>query len=103
MKNFGEILKKAQEMQQKMADMQGKLATTEVTGSAGAGMVQVLMTGAGNVLKVTIDPSVTDDLSILEDLLVAAFNDARQKTDELVKKQTADMQSGLKLPFNLPF
>ena len=101
MKNFSEILKKAQEMQQKMVDIQNKLAEQEVTGSAGAGMVEIVMNGVGKVSKVKIDPSVASDTSMLEDLLVVAINDAREKVDELSQKQAEEMKQGL--PFKLPF
>lgn len=98
MKNFADIIKKAQQMQQKMTDMQKELESAEVTGAAGAGMVQVVMTR-----KVSIDPSVAQDTEVLEDLLVVAINDARQKADELVAQKTDAMKSGLNLPFKLPF
>lgn len=103
MKNFADIMKKAQQMQQKMTDMQKELESAEVTGAAGAGMVQVVMTGDGKARKVSIDPSVTQDTEVLEDLLVVAINDARQKADELVAQKTDAMKSGLNLPFKLPF
>lgn len=101
MKNFGDILKKAQEMQQKMVDMQNKLAEQEVTGSAGAGMVEIVMNGVGKVSKIKIDPSVASDTTMLEDLLLVAFNDAHDKVDELSQKQAEEMKQGL--PFKLPF
>ena len=69
MKNFADIMKKAQQMQQKMTDMQKELESAEVTGAAGAGMVQVVMTGDGKARKVSIDPSVAQDTEVLEDLL----------------------------------
>ncbi|MCQ2966149.1 MAG: YbaB/EbfC family nucleoid-associated protein [Alphaproteobacteria bacterium] len=101
MKNFNDILKKAQEMQQKMVDMQNKLAEQEVTGAAGAGMVEVVMNGLGKVSKIKIDPSVASDTAMLEDLLLVAFNDAHDKVDELSQQQAEKMKQGL--PFKLPF
>lgn len=100
MKNFGDILKKAQEMQGKMAEMQEKMALVEITGTSGGGLVQVVLNGKGIARKVTIDPSAAEDVTVLEDLLVAAFNDAQKKVEEALSKE---MQGGLGLPFNLPF
>ena len=87
MKNLGNFMKQAQQMQQQMVDLQTKLEETEITGSAGGGMVQVILTGKGNMKKVTIDPTALDpsDVGIIEDLIVAAYNDAKQKLKSLPK------------------
>ena len=81
MKNIGQLMKQAQQMQQKMGEMQEQLASVEMTGMAGGGMVQVTLNGKGDVKKVKLDKAVVDpeEVEVLEDLLVAAFNDARQK------------------------
>jgi nucleoid-associated protein EbfC len=106
-KNLGNMLKQAQQMQTRMAEMQAKLEATEVEGQAGAGMVTVRLTGKGDLRRVTIDPSLmtADDREVLEDLLVAAHADAKQKVEatmaEEMQKATAGMglPPGLKLPF----
>jgi hypothetical protein len=105
MKNLGNMLKQAQQMQGKMAEMQARLESTEVEGQSGAGMVKVKLTGKGDLRRVTIDPSLMDDREVLEDLLVAAHADARTKVEammaEEMQKATAGMAlpPGLKLPF----
>ncbi|WP_439595426.1 YbaB/EbfC family nucleoid-associated protein [Falsiroseomonas sp.] len=113
MKNLGNMLKQAQQMQTRMQEMQAKLEQTEVEGGAGGGMVKVLLSGKGDLRRVSIDPSlmVADDREVLEDLLVAAHADAKQKVEatmaEEMQKATAGMNipgglgglGGLKLPF----
>jgi DNA-binding YbaB/EbfC family protein len=110
MKNLGNMLKQAQQMQTRMQEMQAKLEQTEVEGAAGGGMVKVLLSGKGDLRRVTIDPSLmtADDREVLEDLMVAAHADAKQKVEatmaEEMQKATAGMNlpgglGGLKLPF----
>jgi DNA-binding YbaB/EbfC family protein len=106
-KNLGNMLKQAQQMQTRMAEMQAKLEATEVEGQAGGGMVKVKLTGKGDLRRVSIDPSLmtADDREVLEDLIVAAHADAKQKVEatmaEEMQKATAGMglPAGLKLPF----
>jgi hypothetical protein len=101
------MLKQAQQMQTRMAEMQAKLESTEVEGQAGAGMVKVKLTGKGELRRIAIDPSLmtADDREVLEDLIVAAHGDAKQKVEammaEEMQKATAGMSlpAGLKLPF----
>ena len=83
MKNLGQMLKQAQQMQARMAEMQAKLAEIEVTGTAGGGMVQVTLNGKGEVKKLKIDKSAVDpnETEVLEDLILAAFNDAKARVD----------------------
>ena len=78
MTNLGQMMKQAQEMQNKMAEIQEKLSELEVTGSAGGGMVDVTLTGKNEARRVKIDPDLAgaENLEILEDLIVAAVNDA---------------------------
>jgi hypothetical protein len=94
-------------MQTKMAEMQEKLETLEVSGSAGAGMVTVTLNGKGVMRGVKVDPSLAkaDEIEILEDLIAAAHNDARVRLDQKVQEETAAMMGGLQLPpgFKLPF
>lgn len=107
MKNLGNMLKQAQQMQTRMAEMQAKLESTEVEGQAGAGMVKIRLTGKGDLRRISIDPSlmVADEREVLEDLIVAAHADAKQKVEatmaEEMQKATAGMSlpPGLKLPF----
>ena len=107
MKNLGQMMKQAQEMQLKMDEMQNKLAEMEVIGSSGAGMIEVTLSGKSNVRKIKIDPSVIDssDPAVLEDLIVAAFNDAKSKVEVKVSDKMAEMTGGIQLPpgFKLPF
>lgn len=107
MKNLGQLMKQAQEMQGKMAEMQEKLETLEIVGSAGAGMVSVTLNGKGAMRSVKIDPSLInpDEAEILEDLIAAAHNDAKAKIEERVQQETASLMGGIELPpgFKLPF
>ncbi|MBO4521145.1 MAG: YbaB/EbfC family nucleoid-associated protein [Alphaproteobacteria bacterium] len=91
-----------QQMQNKILAEQEKLNQTEITGSAGGGLVEVTITGKNIVKRVKIDPSliVADETAILEDLLVAAVNDALRKTEAEMAKGVADLlPPGMKLPF----
>lgn len=106
MKNIGQMMKQAQEMQGKMTEMQDKLSELEVTGASGGGMVEVTMTGKHEVRRVKIDPTLgTSDLGVLEDLLAAAFNDARGKVEIQVSEKMSELTGGLQLPpgMKLPF
>ena len=104
--NIGQLMKQAQMMQENMRRMQESLGTMEVEGQSGAGMVKVQMNGKHEVKRVSIDPSlVGEDKEMLEDLLVAAFNDAARKVEAAVSEKMAGMTAGLGLPpgFKLPF
>jgi len=107
MKNLGQLMKQAQAMQSKMAEMQEKLESLEVSGSAGAGMVTVTLNGKGALRGVKIDPALAkaDEVEILEDLIVAAHGDAKAKLEERVQQETAEIMGGLQLPpgIKLPF
>ena len=107
MKNLGELMKQAQSMQTKMAEMQQKLADTEVSGSAAGGMVAITLNGKGEMKQLKIDPSLinADDAEILEDLIVAAHADAKTKVEAQLAEQMQDVTGGLQLPpgFKLPF
>ena len=107
MKNLGQMMKQAQEMQAKMAEMQEQLSATEVTGSAGGGMVRVTMTGKNEARKLKIDPVLINpaEAEVLEDLIVAAINDARAKAEVAAAEKMGDLTGGLQLPpgFKLPF
>ena len=107
MKNLGNLMKQAQQMQAKMAEMQGKMELMEVSGASGGGMVQVLINGKGEMRKLKIDPSLVDpnDIEVLEDLIVAAFNDAKSKVESTMADEMQKLTGGLNLPagFKLPF
>jgi len=99
------LMKQAQQMQENMKKMQDQLASVEVEGQSGAGMVKVLMTCKYDVRRVTIDPSVMDDKEMLEDLLAAAVNDAVRRVETTTQEKMAGFTAGLNLPpgMKLPF
>ena len=107
MKNIGQIMKQAQQMQQKMAELQNQLADLELTGAAGGGMVQALMNGKGVLRGLKIDPALVnaDDVEVLEDLVLAAVNDAKSKVESRVQEEMQKLTGGLALPpgMTLPF
>lgn len=107
MKNLGQMMKQVQEMQSKMKAMQESLGEAELHGVSGGGMVEVVLNGHGEARRVSIDPSLLkeDEKEVLEDLIVAAINDARAKVDAHAKEQTQEIMGGLQLPpgLNLPF
>lgn len=107
MANIAQMMKQAQEMQSKMMQMQEKLAQTEVQGQSGGGMIQAVMTAKGQMRKIKIDPKLADpnEVEMLEDLIVAAVNDAKAKADAAIAEETEKMMGGLQLPpgVKLPF
>lgn len=107
MKNLGNLMKQAQQMQAKMAEMQGKMELLEVSGASGGGMVQVTLNGKGELKKLKIDPSIVDpnDVEVLEDLITAAFNDAKSKVENTMQAEMQKVTGGLNLPpgMKLPF
>ena len=107
MKNLGNLMKQAKEMQTKMAEMQDAMQHHELTGVAGAGMVEVTLNGKGDMKGLKIDPSIIDpeDSEMLEDLLKAAHADARNKVEAYSQEKMKEMTGGLELPpgMNLPF
>jgi len=98
--NIGQMMKQAQMMQENMRRMQEQLGAIEVEGQSGSGTVKITMTCKHEVKRVSIDPSLMADREMLEDLLVAATNDAARKVEETVnEKMSSIMPAGLKLPF----
>ena len=100
------LMKQAQQMQENMKKAQEDLASTEVEGQAGAGLVKVLMTCRHDVRRVTIDPSLLgEDRDMLEDLVAAAFNDAVRRVEVTTQDKMADLTKGMPIPpgFKLPF
>lgn len=110
MKSMEEMIKAAQQaaetIQQQMGEMQGKLDSIEVEGAAGGGLVKIRCSAKGRVIGVTIDDSLlqASEKGIVEDLVAAAFNDARAKADQVSGEEMARMQQGMGLPpgFKLP-
>lgn len=107
MKNLGNMLKQAQQMQSRMQEMQAKLEAMDVEGGAGAGMVTIRLSGKGELRRVSIDPSlmVADEREVLEDLLIAAHADAKQKVEAMMADEMQKATAGLNLPpgMKLPF
>ena len=103
---LGDLMKQAQQMQEKMRKAQEEVASAEVTGTAGAGLVTVVMNGRHDVVRVAIDDSVLgEDKSMLEDLLAAAVNDAVRKVEANQQDMLKKFTGGISLPegFKMPF
>ncbi len=103
---MGNLMKQAQQMQERMQKAQEEIAQMEATGESGAGMVKITMNGAHNVRRVEIDESLMeDDKEMLEDLIAAAINDAARRVEENQKKKMAEVTGGMQLPpgMKLPF
>ena len=97
--NMEKIMKQAQKMQAQMAKIQEDLAGEQVEGSAGGGMVTVTANGQGDVVAVRIEPEVAgDDIEMLEDLVLAAVNDALRKSKELANSRMGQLTGGLGMP-----
>ncbi|MGF1641889.1 MAG: YbaB/EbfC family nucleoid-associated protein [Rhodospirillales bacterium] len=105
MKNLGQMMKQAQQLQAKMNELQEQLARTEVTGASAGGMVQVTMNGRAEVQKIKIDRSLVDpeETEILEDLLVAACKDVKSKVEATIAERMSELTGGLKLPPGMQF
>jgi DNA-binding YbaB/EbfC family protein len=107
MKNLAGLMKQAQQMQQKMADLQAKLDAAEIDGVAGAGLVRVTLSGKGALKKVKIDPKLADpaETEMLEDLILAAHADAKARLDEMTESEMKNATGGMNLPagLKLPF
>ena len=107
MVNIGNMMKQAQELQKKMADVQEKLNSIEVEGVSGGGVVKVVATAKGEIKRVDLDVSLLkpEDKEITEDLIVAAINDAKQKGETATQEEMKSVTGGLPLPpgMKLPF
>ncbi len=107
MKNLGQMMKQAQEMQAKMERLQAELAELEISGAGGGGMVSVVLSGKGEMRRVKIDPALVDpsEIEVLEDLIVAAHNDAKSKVEAHSSEEMRKLTGGLNLPpgLKLPF
>jgi len=103
---MGDLMKKAQEMQENMKKAQAEIANTEVIGESGAGLVKITLLGNHNVRKVEIDDSLMeDDKEMLEDLIAAAMNDAVRRVEDVNKSKMSGLTGGMELPpgFKMPF
>ena len=100
MPNIGNLLKKAQQLQEKMAKLQEELAEKTVETSSGGGMVTVLANGKQEIISIKIDPEVvdTDDIEMLEDLVLAAVNDALYQAKQMVSEEMTKLTGGVKIP-----
>ena len=107
MKDLLGLMSKAKEMQAKLQAMQEEVAALEVTGQSGGGLVEVRLTGKGEMKSLKIDPSLfkEDEVEILEDLILAAHNDAKARADQVMQEKTREMTAGLPIPpgMKLPF
>ena len=105
--NFNDMMKKAQEMQKKVQEIQDTLSNLEVEGNSGGGMVKIVMNCKNDVKKINIDPSLIkqDEKEIMEDLIVAALNDAKSKAEEKSQEEMKKLTGGLGLPpgMKMPF
>jgi DNA-binding YbaB/EbfC family protein len=99
-KGFGNMMKEAQKLQEKMLAMQEEIAKRKVDATAGGGMVTVEVNGKQEILSIKIDPEVInkDDAQMLEDLVLAACNEALRKSRELVQQELGKLTGGMKLP-----
>ena len=107
MNNFNNMIKQAQDLQKKMAEAQEKVETLEAEGISGGGIVKITINGKNNVTSVNIDETAIDknEKEILEDLIIAAFNDARDKIQRKIADEMSSLTGGIKLPpgMKLPF
>jgi DNA-binding YbaB/EbfC family protein len=107
MKNLNQMMKQAQQLQEKMAEMQERMNHVEMTGMAGGGMVKVTVNGKSDMKGITIDPTLVDpkEIDVLEDLIIAAFQDAKTKVEAHVAEEMGKLTGGLGLPggMKLPF
>lgn len=103
--NIQKMLKQAQEMQAKLGQVQSDLETREVTGQSGGGSVQITLTGKGAMTKIAIAEAAMDDREMLEDLILAAHNDAKNQMDSMVAEAMGSVTGGMNLPagMKLPF
>ena len=105
--DFMKMMSKAKEMQSRMATLQDELAAISITGTAGAGLVSVTISGKGELKSVRIDPSLLkpEEAEIVEDLIVAAHRDAHGRTEAAIAEKMAEITGGMNLPggFKLPF
>jgi DNA-binding YbaB/EbfC family protein len=100
MKDLGKLLKQAQEMQERLTEMQARLAEKTVEATSGGGMVKVVMNGKHEVVSLKIESEVVNpsDVEMLEDLVIAALNEARTRVDDMVRNEMSSLTGGLPIP-----
>ena len=107
MNNFNNMMKQAQELQNKMSEAQKKVEQLEAEGTSGGGLIKIIIDGKNLVKSVHIDDSLinSEEKEILEDLIVAAFNDAKEKIQKKISDEMSSITGGIKLPpgIKLPF
>ncbi len=107
MKNLAGLMKQAQEMQERMQEVQAKLEAMEIEGASGAGMARVVLNGKGEMRRVILDPKIVDpnDLEMLQDLIIAAHADAKRKAEAHSQSEMQKLTAGLPIPpgMKLPF
>jgi nucleoid-associated protein EbfC len=107
MRDIMGMMGKVKEMQEKMEALQGEIAALEVSGTSGGGLVTVRLNGKGHMLGLSVDPSLfrEEEIEVLEDLIVAAHNDAKGKAEAEMQKKTQELTAGLPIPpgMKLPF
>ena len=105
--NFNNMMKQAQDLQKKMAEAQKKVESLEAEGTSGGGLIKIIIDGKNNVKSIKIDESLIskDDIEILEDLILAAFNDGKEKIQKRITDEMSSITGGLQLPpgFKMPF
>lgn len=107
MQNLSKMMKQAQKLQSQMAEVQERAAAQESIGLSGAGLVKVCVNGKGELISISIDPSLMnpEEVDVLEDLIIAAFSDAKHKSEAMMAEEMQKVMGGMKLPggMNLPF
>lgn len=105
MKNFGNLMKQAQNMQVRFQEVSQRLGNMEISGASGGGMVSVTLNGKGEMVRIEIDPSLFngEDKGVLEDLIVAAFGDAKSKVDDRSQEEMSKVTEGIAFPPELRF
>jgi DNA-binding YbaB/EbfC family protein len=107
MKNLAQLMKQASQMQQKVQELQARLESLEVTGEAGAGLVRVTLNGKSEMRRIALDPSLLkeEEAGVLEDLIIAAHNDAKRRLEQITAEEMQKLTGGLPLPpgLKLPF
>ncbi len=103
-KGMGDMMKQVQKMQRKLAELQEELENLTVEGSSGGGMVKVVMNGKGDLMEIKIDPQAVDpdDIEMLEDLVLAAVNQAKEESAKLQQEEMSKLTGGLNIP-GMPF
>ncbi|EJF96373.1 YbaB/EbfC family nucleoid-associated protein [Bartonella taylorii] len=107
MRDMMSMMKKAKEMQEKMQKIQEEVTNLQVTGTSGGGLVNITLNGKNIITEIEIDPSLLkpEEVEILEDLIIAAYNEAKAKIEIAIEEKTKNITAGLPLPsgFKLPF